>query len=157
MTVTGTIPLGEVAFLPGPLRVTTVAQPLGATVAAGTSVLSGTSLTPGVQVWLPSAARRPARRRVLVTLPDGTTTVAGHGALRRQRGDVAGRAARAAVPAAHGRNGSGRGSSGGGSGSADVIPVTITIAVRDPRPGSTRRRSRCRSPSSAPTASSPSR
>ena len=37
MTVTGSIPLGAVAFLPGPLRVTSVAQPLGATVAAGTS------------------------------------------------------------------------------------------------------------------------
>ena len=41
MTVTGTIPLGEVAFLPGPLRVTSAAQPLGAPVRAGASVLPG--------------------------------------------------------------------------------------------------------------------
>ena len=52
-TVTGTIPLGAVAFLPGPLRVTTTPEQLGAPVAAGTSVVSGTSLTAGVQVWLP--------------------------------------------------------------------------------------------------------
>ena len=78
MAVTGTIPLGEVAFLPGPLRVTTTAQPLGAAVQAGASVLSGTSLTAGVQVWL--AVGGPVVRpgdQVLVTMPDGTTTVPG--------------------------------------------------------------------------------
>ena len=139
MTVTGTIPLGEVAFLPGPLRVTTVAQPLGATVAAGTSVLSGTSLTPGVQVWLTvgGPAVRPGDR-VLVTLPDGTTTV--HGTVRSV-GRVAttpDAAGTSGGPAAARRNGAAGGSSGGGSGSADVIPVTITIASAIPgraRPG----------------------
>lgn len=135
MTVTGTIPLGEVAFLPGPLRVTTLAQPLGASVTAGTSVLSGTSLTPVVQVWL--AVGGPAVRkgdRVLVTLPDGTTTVQG---TVRSAGTVA------APPGAVGpggtdgagggggadaAGGAGAGGTSGGSGSADVIPVTITIA-----------------------------
>lgn len=149
MTVTGTIPLGEVAFLPGPLRVTTIAQSLGATVTAGTSVLSGTSVTPIVQVWL--AVGGPAVRtgdRVLVTLPDGSTTVPG---TVRSAGTVA-------VPPGAGGQGGGTGSigaggadgggagggagaaggagaggaSGGGSGSADVIPVTITIASAIP-------------------------
>ncbi len=52
-TVTGTIPLGAVAFLPGPLRVTAMPEQPGAPVTPGASVVSGTSLTAGVQVWLP--------------------------------------------------------------------------------------------------------
>ncbi len=79
MTVTGTIPLGAVAFLPGPLRVTTTPQPARRSwSAAGASVVSGTSLTAGVQVSLPVGG--PAVRRgdqVTVTMPDGTTTVPG--------------------------------------------------------------------------------
>ncbi len=134
MTVTGTIPLGEVAFLPGPLRVTTVAQPLGATVAAGTGVLSGTSLTPAVQVWLTvgGPAVRPGDR-VLVTLPDGTTTVQG---TVRSVGRVATTPDAAGTSGGTGGSAGGTGaaggSSGGGSGSADVIPVTITIASAIP-------------------------
>src|SRR6185437_11572525 len=104
MTVTGTIPLGTVVFLPGPLRVTALAQPLGAAVQAGASVLSGTSLTPGVQVWLPVGGT-PVRRgdQVLVTMPDGTTTVPG---TVTAVGTVA----------------------GPGSGNGATVPVTITLS-----------------------------
>ncbi len=134
MAVTGTIPLGEVAFLPGPLRVTTVAQQLGATVSAGTSVLSGTSLTPVVQVWLGvgGPAARPGDR-VLVTLPDAATTVPG---TVRSVGTVATSPDDAGTSGGSGGEAGGTaatgGSSGGGSGSADVIPVTITIASAIP-------------------------
>jgi peptidoglycan hydrolase-like protein with peptidoglycan-binding domain len=134
MTVTGTIPLGQVAFLPGPLRVTAVAQQLGAAVAAGTSVLSGTSLTPAVQVWL--AVGGPAVRRgdrVLVTLPDGTTTVRG---TVRSVGRVATSLGDGGTSGGSGGGTGGQGpaggSSGGASGSADVIPVTIAIASAIP-------------------------
>jgi peptidoglycan hydrolase-like protein with peptidoglycan-binding domain len=115
VTVTGTIPLGTVAFLPGPLRVTATAQALGALVTPGASVVSGTSLTPSVQVPLPVGA--PAVRpgdQVLVTLPDGTTTV---------RGTVTAVGRVAAAPAAGAAAG---GASGGGS-QAAVIGVTITL------------------------------
>ena len=134
MAVTGTIPLGEVAFLPGPLRVTTVAQQLGATVTAGTSVLSGTSLTPVVQVWLGvgGPAPRPGDR-VQVTLPDGTTTVPGIvrsvGTVARSPADAGTSGGSGGGPGGNGETG---GLSGGGSGSADVIPVTITIASAIP-------------------------
>jgi peptidoglycan hydrolase-like protein with peptidoglycan-binding domain len=134
LTVTGTIPLGEVAFLPGALRVTTVAQPLGATVAAGTSVLSGTSLTPAVQVWLTvgGPAVRPGDR-VLVTLPDGTTTVPGTvrtvGSVATSPGDAGAGGGSGGSAGSQGPSG---GSSAGGSGSADVIPVTVTIASAIP-------------------------
>jgi len=116
LAVSGAIPLGEVAFLPGPLRVTAVTQPLGGTVAAGTSVLTGTSLTPGVQVSLTvgGAAVHPGDR-VLVTLPDGTTTVPG---TVRSVGSVA-------APPAGGAGTSG--AAPGGQAAADVIPVTIVI------------------------------
>ena len=132
MIVTGTIPLGEVAFLPGPLRVTTIAQPLGAAVQAGASVLSGTSLTPGVQVWLTVGG--PAVRRgdqVLVTMPDGTTTVQG---TVTAVGSVA--STPGASPGGSGSSsasGTSGGTSGGSAnGTGAVIPVTITI--REPLP-----------------------
>jgi peptidoglycan hydrolase-like protein with peptidoglycan-binding domain len=130
LTLTGTIPLGEVAFLPGPLRVTAVAQPLGATVSAGTGVLSGTSLTPAVQVWL--AVGGPVVRlgdQVLVTLPDGTTTVKG---TVRSVGTVATSPGDAGSGGSPSGAGAGGGAAGGGSGSAAVIPVTITIASAIP-------------------------
>ncbi|WP_187366084.1 peptidoglycan-binding protein [Trebonia kvetii] len=126
-TVTGTIPLGAVAFLPGPLRVTATPEQPGAPVAAGASVVSGTSLTAGVQVWLPVGG--PAVRRgdqVTVTMPDGTTTVAG---------TVTAVGSVATVPGASGgqASGSGQGGSANSSGSqAAEIPVTITISAAIP-------------------------
>lgn len=120
LAVTGTLPLGTVAFLPGPLRVTTVTQPLGGTVTAGTSVLTGTSLTPGVQVSLTvgGPAVHPGDR-VLVTLPNGTTTVAG---TVRSVGSVAG-------PPPGGPGASGQAAA---SATADVIPVTIAVGAPVP-------------------------
>ena len=135
MTVTGTIPFGAVAFLPGPLRVTTIAQPLGAAVQAGASVLSGTSLTPGVQVWL-TVGGPPVRRgdQVLVTMPDGTTivpgTVSAVGSVASTPGASPGGSSSSS---ASGTSGTSGGTSGGGtSGTGAVIPVTITI--REPLP-----------------------
>jgi peptidoglycan hydrolase-like protein with peptidoglycan-binding domain len=126
IAVSGAIPLGEVAFLSGPLRVATVTQPLGGTVAAGTSVLAGTSLTPGVQVSLTvgGPAVHPGDR-VLVTLPDGTTTVPG---TVRSVGSVA--TAPAGGAGTGGADASGQGSASGAA--ADVIPVTIVIGAAIP-------------------------
>lgn len=122
--VTGTVPLGTVAFLPGPLRVTATPQALGSLVTPGTSVVSGTSLTPGVQVSL--AVGGPAVRpgdQVLVTLPDGTGTVPG---------TVTAVSRVASAPAAGAPTGSAGGSAGAADGNpqAPVIAVTITL-----RPG----------------------
>ena len=92
LPVTGSIPLGAVTFLPGPLRVTTVGVPLGAPAAIGATVLSGTSGTAAVTVSLTVGG--PAVRRgdpVLVTMPDGTTAI---------RGTVASVGRVAAVPGA---------------------------------------------------------
>jgi HlyD family secretion protein len=129
MTVTGAIPLGTVTFLPGPLRVTATPQPLGALVAPGALVVSGTSLTPSVQVSLTVGG--PAVHvgdRVLVTLPDGSATVPG---TVTTVGSVA------TVPGGSGALASGNsqgaipsGSSGGGQ--AAAIPVTVTVRAAIP-------------------------
>ena len=113
--VTGAIPLGEIAFLPGPLRVTTTPEQPGAPVAAGTSVVSGTSVTRGVQVSLPLGGPgvRPGDQ-VTVTMPDGSTTVPG---------TVTAVGSVATVPAA---------SDGSGASQAAAIPVTITIRAAIP-------------------------
>ena len=130
-TVTGTIPLGAVAFLPGPLRVTATPEQPGAPVAAGASVVVGTSLTAGVQVWLPVGGP-PIRTgdQVTVTMPDGSTTVPG---------DVTAVGSVATVPGASGgasagqAGGNGQGGSANSSGSqAAEIPVTITIRAAIP-------------------------
>jgi peptidoglycan hydrolase-like protein with peptidoglycan-binding domain len=120
LLVTGIIPLGAVTFLPGPLRVTTAAVPLGAPVAAGATVLSGTSGTPAVSVSL--AVGGPAVQRgdpVLVTMPDGTTTV---------RGVVTSVGRVATMPATGSGSAGSSGSAATGSPSA-AVPVMISIGA----------------------------
>jgi peptidoglycan hydrolase-like protein with peptidoglycan-binding domain len=128
MTVTGTIPLGTVAFLPGPLRVTATPQSLGALVTPGAVVATGTSLTPTVQVSLTVGG--PAVRvgdRVLVTLPDGTTTVPG---------TVTAVGSVATVPASGGpaSGNSQSASSGGNSSGGQAATIPVTVSVRAPIP-----------------------
>ena len=125
VTVTGSIPLGTVAFLPGPLRVTATAQTLGALVTLGASVVSGTSLTPSVQVPLPvgGPAVRPGDQ-VLVTLPDGTTAVPGAVAA----------VGRVATTPAEGSGGAGA-APGGASGGGQAAVISVTITVRAAIPG----------------------
>ena len=114
LTVTGTVPLGQVAFLPGPLRMTTAATPLGAPAGTGTTLLTGTSDIPSVSVSLTPGgpAVRPGDA-VTVTMPSGTTTVPGTVV-------SVGRVAITPSPAAQ--------QSGGTL--AATIPVTISIGRR---------------------------
>ena len=119
----GQIALGQVAFLPGPVRVAALASGAGATVAAGAPVLTGTSVTEVVTVALPSSERSAvtAGQRVTITLPDGAATTG------RVRG-----LAPAAASAPTGSSGSGSGTSSGGgsgSGSGTGAPPTVGILV----------------------------
>jgi len=79
LPVTGTVPLGQVVFAPGALRVTGVAAVLGSPPQPGTQVLTATSTAPVVTAQLPVAQDYLVRsgQQVTVTLPDGVTTTPG--------------------------------------------------------------------------------
>jgi peptidoglycan hydrolase-like protein with peptidoglycan-binding domain len=111
--VTGTIPLGSVAYLPGAVRISGLTAAEGAPVQAGAPILSATSATPAVLVPLDpgSVLQLSIGDPVLVTMPDSTTV----------RGRVAsvGRVATASSP----DNGQG----GQGGGGTATVPVTVTL------------------------------
>ena len=79
LPVTGTVPLGQVVFAPGALRVTGVAPGLGSPPQPGAPVLTATSTAPVVTAQLPVTQEYLVRRgqQVTVTLPDGVTTTPG--------------------------------------------------------------------------------
>jgi hypothetical protein len=79
LPVTGTVPLGQVVFAPGPLRVTSVTPSLGSTPQPGAAVLSATSPDPVVAALLPVTQEYLVHvgDQVTVTLPDGVTTTPG--------------------------------------------------------------------------------
>ena len=135
LQATGEIPLGEVVFEPGPIRVTSV-LPSAGTPAGGGIVLTATSTTPIVIVDLDVSEEYLVKPgdAVTVVLPDGTTTVGG-------RIETVGTVA--TCP-----GGSGIGAGGGGSGSAEQSPcessgsgttsaptVTVTITLDGAPPG----------------------
>ena len=108
----GLIALGQVAFLPGPVRVATVEAGPGATVAAGTPVFTGTSTTAVVVVALPAGEQSAvtAGQRVTITLPDGGVTTG------RVLGPAPASMGSSGSPGSSGASG-GSGSGSGGSGS----------------------------------------
>jgi len=128
LQATGQIPLGDVVFEPGPIRVTSVAPSVG-TSAGGGTVLTATGTTPIVAVDLDVSEEYLVKPgdAVTIVLPDGTSTVGGH---IETVGTVA------TCP------GGGGIGAGGGDGSADqspcesggpgttstpTVPVTITL------------------------------
>jgi peptidoglycan hydrolase-like protein with peptidoglycan-binding domain len=134
LPATGEIPLGEVFFEPGPIRVTSVTPSPGAPVeGGGGTVLTATSLTPVITVDLDVSEEYlvKAGDAVTVVLPDGTTTVDGH---IETVGTVA---------TCPGGSGTGAGSGGnspcesGGSGNASTPTVTVTITLDSTPPGAT--------------------
>jgi hypothetical protein len=124
------VPLGQVVFLPGPIRVATVTATEGAPLPSGTAILSATSTRPLVTVALDTALQQQVRRgdRVEVILPDGKTT----------RGTVATVNRVATQPSTgSGQNsgqseGQGGNSEGSGSGSGQAT-VQVTIRLTNPR------------------------
>jgi hypothetical protein len=143
LPATGEIPLGEMVFEPGPIRVTSVTPSLGAPVGgAGGTVLTATSTIPIVTVDLDVSQEYLVKPgdAVSVVLPDGTTA-GGH---IETVGTVA------TCPGGSGV-GTGGGTGGGGaSGSADQSPcdssgsgtsstptVTVTITMDATPPGAT--------------------
>jgi multidrug efflux pump subunit AcrA (membrane-fusion protein) len=73
---TGVIPLGEVIFEPGALRITSRSAALGATIQAGAAVLQASSTTRVVTVALQASLQSKVKTGdpVSVVLPDGKST-----------------------------------------------------------------------------------
>jgi peptidoglycan hydrolase-like protein with peptidoglycan-binding domain len=135
LQATGEIPLGEVVFEPGPIRVTSVAPSAGAPVGAGGgTVLTATSTTPIVVVDLDVSQEYLVKPgdAVSVVLPDGTSTVGGH------------IEAVGTVATCPGGSGIGAGGSAGqspcessGSGTSSTATVMVTITLGSTPPGAT--------------------
>jgi hypothetical protein len=151
LPVTGEIPLGEVVFEPGPIRVTAVTPSVGTSVGSGGgsagvsaggggggggTVLTATNTTPVVTVDLGVDQEYLVKPgdAVSVVLPDGTTTVGG-------RVESVGTVATCSGGGGTGTGGTGTGGSpggqspcasagsngGAGSNSSPTVTVTITL------------------------------
>ena len=134
LPVTGTVPLGQVAYAPGALRITGVTPALGSPPQAGANVLTATSQVPVVAAGVPVSQEYlvKAGDAVTVTLPDGVTTtpgiiasVASVASASSSGGDSSGGAA--AAPSSGAGSGSG---SGSGSGQ-DTVQITVRLVSPD--------------------------
>ncbi len=125
LTVTGTLPLGQAAFLPGPALVTGLgtSTSLGGPATSGTVVLTATSVTPVVTVALDPSLQSEVKDgdQVSITLPDGSITPG----VVTQVGRVA------TAPSSSGSSISGSASQSGNSSnsSASGSGATITVLV----------------------------
>jgi len=115
LPVTGTVPLGQIVFLPGAVRVTGQEVEPGASVQPGSQVEQATSTQPTVTVLLPSASPTVrAGDTVMVILPDGVT---------QRTGTVSAVSAVASTTSTGTSTASGSASGSGGP----TIQVTVTV------------------------------
>ena len=130
LTVTGTLPLGQAAFLPGPALVTGLGSTtsLGGQATAGSVVLTATSLTPVVTIELDPSLQSEVKDgdRVSITLPDGSTTPG-----------VVTQVGRVATTPSSGNSDSGsssqQGSSSNNSASGSGATITVLVALTHPK------------------------
>jgi HlyD family secretion protein len=114
---TGRVVLGSAVFLPRELRVTADMAAMGSLVAPGQPIVTGTSVDHEVAVALDAGRQGLVHvgDRVVVTMPDGTTTTRG----------VVSSVARVATSSAG--DGSGNRQGGGGSGGPPTVQVTVRL------------------------------
>ena len=132
LPVTGTVPLGQVQFAPGALRVTSVSPALGSPPQPGATVLAATSPDPVVTAQLPVTQEYLVRAgdRVTVTLPDGVTTTPGTVSSVSSVAIAGG----GGGGSGGGPQGSGTPSSGPQGGGSGATPDTVTMTVALSRP-----------------------
>jgi Putative peptidoglycan binding domain len=127
LPVTGTVPLGQVAFASGPLRVTSLTPTLGGTPQPGAPVLTATSPDPVVMALLPVTQEYLVHvgNQVTVTLPDGVTTTPG----------TVTAVSSVATSGGSGPQGAGQSSSGppGGNSGSSPDSVTLTLSLTHPQ------------------------
>jgi hypothetical protein len=118
LTVTGSLPLGQMVFLPSAIRVTGLGAEAvpGGPAAPGAVVLTGSSLSPAVTVSLDASMETEVAvgSKVAVSLPDGAVTP--------------GVVSQVSTVAASSSPSSGN-SGNGGSGNGSPAPATITVLV----------------------------
>src|SRR5690348_8797267 len=122
LPVTGTVPLGQVAYAPGALRVTAVTAVTGAPPQPGTGVLTATSTAPVVLAQVPVSQEYLVRAGddVTVTLPDGVTVTPG--------------IVTAVSPVASTAAGGGSGQAQGQAAGQDAGQATVQVTIRLGRP-----------------------
>jgi HlyD family secretion protein/putative peptidoglycan binding protein len=123
LTQNGALTLGQAAFEPTPVRVTTVSAQLGGSTQTGQTVMQATSTTRQVQVALDASQQTDVAvgDKVTITLPDNRTTP----------GVISSVGAVASCPSSSGPGGSGSSSAAPGtdacsSGSTPTITVGVT-------------------------------
>ena len=126
LTVTGTLPLGQAAFLPGPALVTGLgtSTSLSGPATSGTVVLTATSVTPVVAIELDPSLQSEVKDgdQVAVTLPDGSITPG----VVSQVGRVATSPSSGSSSNSSGAPGSSSNSSASGSGATITVLVSLT-------------------------------
>jgi len=139
---TGFLPLGSVAFLPGPVRVTAQRAIPGTPIQPGTAVLDLTSTTLVVNVPLDPSLRQLVHvgDRVQIQLPEGQTTP---GTVRQIGADTTAAASGLSAPSGTSAGGSaasadapGQGASG--SQTSTGAPASVPVTVSFDRPGEAR-------------------
>jgi peptidoglycan hydrolase-like protein with peptidoglycan-binding domain len=116
LPVTGTVPLGQIVFVPGPLRVSAHDTKAGGQVRPGAPIAHGTSPTRTVEAKIDSAFMPDLKRgdSAVVTMPDGRT--------------VPGRVTRVSPVAVSGSAAGGsQGGQEGGEPAQPQIPITISL------------------------------
>ena len=129
LTETGSLPLGQAVFLPGAIQVTglgTGAVP-GGSAAAGSVVLTASSLTPVVTIDLDASLQTEVAvgNKVSITLPDGSATPG----VISQISTVASSSSSSSSSSSGNGNGNGNGN---GSGSGSAATITVLVSLTDP-------------------------
>lgn len=120
LTVSGTLPLGQAAFLPGPAQVDALGSGVvpGAPATAGSVVLTATSVTPVVTINLDASLQGEVKAgdKVSITLPSGAVTPG-----------VITQVSNVATPSSSSSGGGNGNGSGGGSGGGTTITVLVSL------------------------------
>jgi putative peptidoglycan binding protein len=125
LPVTGTVPLGQVAYAPGPLRITGVTPVPGSPPQPGTAVATATSPVPEVIAAVPVGQEYlvKAGDAVTVTLPDGVSTTPGVVTSLSSVASAAGGSA--GSPPDGGTASQGPGGRGSGGSGQDTVQMTV--------------------------------
>ncbi|HEX3922279.1 MAG TPA: hypothetical protein VHY31_08330 [Streptosporangiaceae bacterium] len=131
LTETGTLTLGEAAFLPGPALITGLGTTtvLGGPATSGSVVLTASSTTPVVTIDLDASQQSEVKDgdSVSITLPDGSTT----------SGTVTQVSRVASASSSSGSSGNSQNSSSNGSQSGSAATIAVLVSLTHPKDAGT--------------------